>query len=199
MQGAVLLLALVSAASAELRSPQSVWKQLGRYDFTGKSRPLDDPDRIKAAALMQRRGLADCEKAVELYEKALKRKPEDPTLCYECAQALNAVMRIKTNSNTLHITRMLDTPANKKVWAKYGPRALALAQKAKNGLPNDPDAFLEYCNAYFFANSVKGVLAAATTGSGLKFKGNSKQLISRFPKVDGGVGHCYLGAFYLMA
>lgn len=94
---------------------------------------------------------------------------------------------------------MLDTPDNKRVWAKYGPRALALAQKAKNGLPNDPDALLEYCNAFFFANSVKGVLAAATTGSGLKFKANSKELIRRYPKLDGGVGHCYLGAFFLMA
>lgn len=113
--------------------------------------------------------------------------------------AADAVMRIKTNSNTLHIKRMLDTPANKKVWAMYGPRALSLAERAKAGLPNDPEAFLEYCNAFFFANSVKGVLAAATTGSGLKFKSNAKELIRRFPKLDGGVGHCYLGAFYLMA
>ena len=43
------------------------------------------------------------------------------------------------------------------------------------------------------------MLAAATTGSGLKFKANAKELISRCPKIDGGVGHCYLGAFYLMA
>ena len=43
------------------------------------------------------------------------------------------------------------------------------------------------------------MLAAATTGSGLKFKANAKELIRKYPKVDGGVGHCYLGAFYLMA
>jgi len=148
---------------------------------------------------MARRKLPDCEKAVELYEKALESSPDDASLCYECAAALNAVMRIKTNSNTLHISRMLDTPENKKVWARYGPRSLALASKAKAGMPRDADAFLCYCNSFFFANSVKGVLKAAATGSGLKFKGNAKELISRYPKIDGGVGHCYLGAFYLMA
>ena len=43
------------------------------------------------------------------------------------------------------------------------------------------------------------MLAAATTGSGLRFKANSKELIARCPALDGGIGHCYLGAFYLMA
>ena len=52
----------------------------------------------------------------------------------------DAVMRQRTNSNTLHISKMLDTPANKKVWAKYGPRSLALAKKAKAGLPKDHNA-----------------------------------------------------------
>ena len=51
-------------------------------------------------------------------------------------------MRIKTNSNTLHISKMLDTQTNKKVWAKYGPRALSLAKKAKADSPNDSAAFL---------------------------------------------------------
>ena len=41
------------------------------------------------------------------------------------------------------------------------------------------------------------MLAAATTGSGLRFKANSKELIARCPALDGGIGHCYLGAFYL--
>ena len=158
-----------------------------------------DPDRAKASALLQRRSLADCEKAVELLEKALQRTPDDAALCLECAAALNAIMRMKTDSNTLHITKMLDTAENKRVWARHGPRALSLAKQAKAARPSDPEALLAYCDAFFFANSVKGVLAAATTGSGLKFKGNAKELIARCPRLDGGIGHCYLGAFYLMA
>ena len=39
-----------------------------------------------------------------------------------------------------------------------GPRALALAQKAKAARPTDPEALLAYCDAFFFANSVKVTL-----------------------------------------
>eukprot|EP00966_Prymnesium_polylepis_P249326 5764260-Prymnesium_polylepis.1 len=231
---ACLVLVPGADASEAPTSLSGLWKK-----FSNDLRaPTADPNRIRAKTLMQRRSLADCEKAVELYETALKKTPEDPDLCLECADALSeragmsqtckvgaargrsvaaaarpprreasppltlttdAVMRIKTNSNTLHISKMLDTKDNKKVWAKHGPRSLTLASKAKVGLPKDADAFLCYCNSFFFANSVKGVLAAATTGSGLKFKANAKELISRAPQLDGGVGHCYLGAFYLMA
>lgn len=163
-----------------------------------------DPDQLKARNLMKKRSLRDCEQAVELFEKVIERceatgEDLDPRLCLEAAQARNAVMRIRTHSNTLHITRMLDTPENKKVWRKHGPRAVELASKAKAALEPDPEALVCYADAYFFANSIKGVLAAATTGSGLKFKGNSKELIKRCEKAEGGIGHAYLGAFFLMA
>lgn len=161
-----------------------------------------DVDRIRAASLLKKgRSLRDAEKATALLESCLKRRPEpeDPKLCLECAVAYNAVMRIKTNSNTLHITRMLDTPENKRVWKQLGPRSLELATIAKRGRPRDPEALVAFADAYFFANAVKGVLAAATTGSGLKFKGNSKELIAKCPRADGGIGHAYLGAFFLMA
>ena len=217
--------------------PPIVKPARGRFgaflDRAKASAPSVDPDRAKASVLLQRRSLADCEAAVELLERALRRAPDDASLCLECASALNAVMRQRTNSNTLHITRMLDTAENKRVWAQHGiaaidvliephpvgvvglhltrsphkmsrnpgpdpnpgPRALDLAKKAKSARPTDPDALLAYCDAFFFANSVKGVMAAATTGSGLRFRANSKELIARFPALDGGIGHCYLGAF----
>ena len=73
--------------------------------------------------LLQRRSLADCEAAVELLERALRRTPDDASLCLECATALNAVMRQRTHSNTLHITRMLDTAESKRVWAQHGTAA----------------------------------------------------------------------------
>ena len=66
---------------------------------------------------------------------------------------------LQTNSNTLHITRLLDTPEHKKVWAKYGPRALQLAKVAKAKLPNDPEVLVAYADSFFFANAVKGVLS----------------------------------------
>lgn len=162
-----------------------------------------DPDRLKARALMKKRSLKDCEQAVDMYEKCLARCEDgtgtDPRLFLEAAQARNAVMRIKTHSNTLHITRMLDSPENKQVWRLHGPRAMELAAKAKAALEPDPEAMVCFADAYFFANSVKGVLAAATTGSGLKFKGNSKELIKKCERAECGIGHAYLGAFFLMA
>jgi tetratricopeptide (TPR) repeat protein len=178
------------------------WWQQRLNDIKLKTTPdAQDPEWARASLLMQKRSLADCEKAVELYELALARTDgdPDPRLCLEAAQARNAVMRIKTHSNTLHITRMLDTPESKKIWRRHGPRAVELAERAKKELDPDPEALVAYADAYFFANSVKGVLAAATTGSGLKFKGNSKELIKRCEKAESGLGHAYLGAFFLMA
>ena len=104
--------------------PPVVEPSRGRFgaflDRAKASAPSVDPDRVKASALLQRRSLADCEAAVELLERALRRTPDDASLCLECATALNAVMRQRTHSNTLHITRMLDTAESKRVWAQHG-------------------------------------------------------------------------------
>ena len=189
----MLLLPLTSAASG----PQRSW--LERLAPTHSL--AQQADYARATALLrQGRSRADCERAASLLEGLLaKGEDGDGRLSLACAKALNAIMRIRTNSNTLHITRLLDTPENKVVWRSLGPRALELATRAKKARPQDPEALVAYADAYFFANSVKGVLAAAVTGSGLEFKGNSKELIRRCPRADGGVGHCYLGAFFLMA
>ena len=185
------------AATLTVTTASSWWQQLQ------PSQMAYSADAARASALLrQGRSVADCEKAAALMESLLSKsdcKDADGKISLTCAKALNAVMRIRTNSNTLHIERLLDTPENKKVWRKLGPRALELATRAKRVRPKDPEALVAYADAYFFANSVKGVLAAATTGSGLKFKANSKELVRKCPSADGGVGHCYLGAFFLMA
>ena len=107
--------------------PPIVKPSRGRFgaflDRAKASAPSVDPDRAKASVLLQRRSLADCEAAVELLERALRRTPDDASLCLECATALNAVMRQRTHSNTLHITRMLDTAESKRVWAQHGTAA----------------------------------------------------------------------------
>lgn len=168
---------------------------------------IDDPDWLKARALMEKRSLKDCEEAAAIYEQCIARYSKisgiggvDPQLFLEAAQSRNAVMRIKTHSNTLHITKMLDTPENKEVWKIHGPRAMELASLAKEGLSSThPEAMVCYADAYFFANSVKGLLSAAVTGSGLTFKANSKELIQNCEHAEAGIGHAYLGAFFLMA
>ena len=59
-------------------------------------------------------------KAVGLLRAAHQRNPGDVATSMELADALNAVMRIKTNANSLVIDGSLDTPANKQVWKSLG-------------------------------------------------------------------------------
>jgi hypothetical protein len=146
----LLLLPLTSAASG----PQRSW--LERLAPTQSLSQQADYARA-SALLRQGRSRADCERAASLLEGLLaKGEDGDGRLSLACAKALNAIMRIRTNSNTLHITRLLDTPENKAVWRSLGPRALELATRAKKARPQDPEALVAYADAYFFANSVKG-------------------------------------------
>ena len=89
---AACLLAAVSGATypkaESSNTASSFWKKL-EFELPGKRGLLIDPDRTKASALMQRRKLADCEKAIELYELALARNPDDASLCLEAAHALS--------------------------------------------------------------------------------------------------------------
>ena len=80
---------VAAAPESPSTAVSSFWKKLD-FDFPGKRGTVIDPDRTKASALMQRRKLADCEKAIELYELALARNPDDPALCLEAANALSA-------------------------------------------------------------------------------------------------------------
>ena len=91
-----------------------------------------DPAREKASSLMKARGLDKCEKAVSLLREAHKRNPEDVEVSMELADALNAVMRIKTNANALIIdgaphSYLALTPPTLDVDVVHG-RCSALAQ-----------------------------------------------------------------------
>jgi hypothetical protein len=72
---------------------------------------------------MKTRTLDSVSKAADLYREALLMNPDDPELQLKTADAMNAVMRIKTNANTILIDGSLDTPENKAFWAKHGEEA----------------------------------------------------------------------------
>ena len=69
---------------------------------------------------MKTRTLESVSRAADLYRAALLANPDDSELQLKTADAINAVMRIKTNANTILIDGSLDTPENKAFWAKHG-------------------------------------------------------------------------------
>jgi hypothetical protein len=89
-----------------------------------------DPDRVRAAALMRKRGLDNFKAAVVLLRTVRPRFPDDVELKLELADALNSVMRVETNANSLVIQGTLDTPENKKIWRTLGEEAMPLAKAA---------------------------------------------------------------------
>lgn len=60
------------------------------------------------------------EQAVVLLRAALKRDPQNVRLKLELADAINTVIRIKTNANSLVIEGTQDCPAFKKIWGTLG-------------------------------------------------------------------------------
>ena len=103
------------------------------------SKAATDPALSQALSLIKKRTLGNIEKAVGLLRGAHTRDPTNDDVKLELADALNAVMRIKTHANALVIEGTLDTPANKKVWKALGDEALPLARdvyKARPGGPN---------------------------------------------------------------
>jgi len=112
--------------------------------------------------------------------------------------ALNAVMRIKTDSNALVIEGTLDTPENKNVWRTIGAEALPLAIAARKEMPKSVRALAVYADAYMFTCSAKGIVKQAVTGAGKEYKRFAKELCAH-PSWDSAVGLVFLGGFYNVA
>ena len=94
----------------------------------------------------------------------------------QLADALNAVMRIKTNANALMIDGSLDTPANKRVWKSLGDEALPLARKAYDARPGDVKALAVYADAFMFSCSAKGIVKQALSGTAKEYKRVANEL-----------------------
>jgi predicted Zn-dependent protease len=120
-----------------------------------------DPALGQALSLMKKRSLASVEKAVSLLRGAHLRDPDNLEVKLELADALNTVMRIKTNANALVIEGTLDTPGNKRVWKTLGEEALPLARAAYKGKPGDVRALAVYADAFMFSCSAKGIVKQA--------------------------------------
>jgi tetratricopeptide (TPR) repeat protein len=161
--------------------------------------PAPEGPKERADALMKERKLASYEKAIALYDEALAKDPSNAKLMTMAAEARVAVMRTKTFGNLVRVNGTGDTPAAKKVWQKYGPRAAELAEQGYKKQPKDLQALLTWTEAYMFHSSSFGILKALFAGAADKYKANAQALINTSPKADNAVGHVYMGAFYMVA
>lgn len=193
------LAVLRGGASSDTADSLKSWWASKSKGFKMPAAPAKkDPSREKAAGLMKQRGLDKCEKAVSLLREAHERDPEDVDTKLELADALNAVMRIKTNANALIIDGSLDTPKNKKVWKVFGDEALPLAKAAYTAKPGDVKALAVYADSFMFSCSAKGIVKQALSGTAKEYKRIANEL-RKYPKWDGAVGNVFLGGLYQVA
>eukprot|EP00747_Dinoflagellata_sp_TGD_P169670 gnl/TRDRNA2_/TRDRNA2_199239_c0_seq1.p1 gnl/TRDRNA2_/TRDRNA2_199239_c0~~gnl/TRDRNA2_/TRDRNA2_199239_c0_seq1.p1 ORF type:complete len:413 (+),score=46.76 gnl/TRDRNA2_/TRDRNA2_199239_c0_seq1:156-1394(+) len=170
----------------------SSWIQLTRRDFV-------EPDRLMAK---KGRTAAESERAAFLYRTMLEQvdpsSSEATVLRKRTADALNAVMRLRTNGNLLMIDGMQDTPEHKRIWSRFAPAAAKLSKAAWVASPNDPEACYVYAEASMYEGSAKGIVRNALTGGAQLFLRNARAL-QKWPLEESGFGLCLEGAYHLSA
>jgi len=176
----------------------SWWKSKATGSFLEVGGSAGDEARKQAAVLMRKRGLANCEKAMELLRQVHAQQPDDLELKLELADAINAVMRIKTHANTIVLEGTVDSPAYKKIWRTLGNEALPLAKEAYTAMPTNVRALSIYADSFMFECSSKDIVKQALSGAGKEYKRICKELL-KYPKHDSGVGYALMGAFYNVA
>eukprot|EP00903_Cladosiphon_okamuranus_P005435 g5421.t1 len=152
-------------------------------------------------------------RAYETRKSELKRSPEDACLQLETAEALLKWVRHTTNGNFPRVTAEGkvcdgDSPASRAIWRKHAPEALRLLKTGAThaldgGSSNGSFDLATYrflqAEASTYLSSAKGVLRAALQADAVTFKRNVKPLLDDHPAYQGGVGHTFMGSFYLVA
>lgn len=194
----VALLCIVAARGSALFGKK---KLAGPTIKVAATLAVDKKTISKADVLFKKRTAASCDAAAKLYEAELKRTGyADADVLLKAADALNTAMRIRTNSNTITIDGTVDTPANKAVWKKDGPRAFDLAAKGlKASSKVDARALGIRFDAYMFSCSYNGLVKQALTGSGTAYKKMGEEMAAKHPRYDGDVGSAVLACFYHVA
>ena len=186
-------------AASEAKEKLSSWWSSKASGFAAmQKKTAVDPNRNKAAALLKKRGEANANKAADLLRTALKKDPENAEIKMELADALNMVMRIKTNANSLVIEGVQDSPAFKNIWRTLGGEAFPLATDARKAFPNSVKALAVYADSFLYFSSSKGIVKQALTGVGKKYLAIAKELY-KYPEQDSCVGCAFLGGFYNVA
>ncbi|KAJ1462980.1 hypothetical protein M885DRAFT_504470 [Pelagophyceae sp. CCMP2097] len=145
---------------------------------------------------MSGRTASSCDADAARLERELVGDPDNARLLFDAAEALNAAMRIKTQSNTITIDGTINTPERRRIWATDGPRAYALASRAMALTPkaNGHDVAI-YADAFMFSRSHESLVKQAFTGVGSKYKALAERLQRDFPEEDGDIGSAILACF----
>ncbi|KAG5188542.1 hypothetical protein JKP88DRAFT_262258 [Tribonema minus] len=138
-------------------------------------------------------------RAYTLCKEELQRR-SDAALKLRTAEALLAYIRGKTDGNALRADgKHSDSPENRRLWRTHAPEALSLLEEVKAEKGQEPlHAFL-YAEAFMYCSCSTGVVKAALKGDAFHFKSNAKPLLEQHPSFGNGVGHTFMGAFYLGA
>jgi tetratricopeptide (TPR) repeat protein len=136
---------------------------------------------------------------VAQFREALAAQPNELDAKLNLADALNCVMRIRTHGNIPLIEGTNDTEPHKKIWAQMGPETLALAEEVYQARPNDIRSLAVYTDAYMYRSSAWGIVNAVMKGAADRYVENAEAMTKKFPKYDSGLGHAFMGAFYLLA
>jgi tetratricopeptide (TPR) repeat protein len=187
-------------AAAEAKEKLSSWwsSKTAGLNAAMQQKGSIDPDRTKAATLLKKRGASNAGKAADLLRSALKKDPENAEIKMELADALNTVMRIKTNANSLVIEGVQDSPSFKNTWRTLGGEAFPLASDARKAFPSSVKALAVYADSFLYFSSSKGIVKQALTGVGKKYLAIAKELY-KYPEQDSCVGCAFLGGFYNVA
>ena len=121
----------------------------------------------------QEASIANAGKAADF--PRVRKDPDNAEIKLELADALNMVMRIKTNANSLVIEGVQETPAFKNIWRTLGGEAFPLASDARKAFPNSVKALAVYADPLYFSSS-KGIVKQALTGVGKKYLAIAKEL-----------------------
>lgn len=157
--------------------------------------PVQEGDELLAA----KHDLKSFERAVQLFEAELAKKPGDVDLQLKLATALNAVMRAKTNANLALVNGTSDTPAAKRLWGDLGKRSNELMGAVVKARPKDLDVALQAAEAYMYFSSSMGIIQAIVSGAANEYKKNADTILALDKKADDGVGDIYHGAFFIVA
>ena len=157
--------------------------------------PVQEGDELLAA----KHDVKSFERAVQLFEAELAKKPGDVDLQLKLATALNAVMRAKTNANLALVNGTSDTPAAKRLWGDLGKRSNELMRAVVKARPKDLDVALQAAEAYMYFSSSMGIIQAIVSGAANEYKGNADTILALDKKADDGVGDIYHGAFFIVA